>query len=289
MDIGIKLDIGFSGDESCRRLFGTQNALSLLWNLGFRAVETAIDTKTDFQAVAEYIRLCTGAGFHVSLHPYTERAPGNPAYFSRDGGRCRQFHAKVFSAAEEAAERQGGNVTVNVHGATAPKEEDRDVLLIETIRFFRWAREWCVENAPHVTTVVELQFRPNPDETIQRIGDGYGELLEIVKRAEVDACWDFGHAYMNAKRFDLPLEPPTELLPRIAHIHCHDVNDSDHNPLVFGRVPWDRLLTSAVECGFDRAVILEVPPENFLRAGGLETLTQSVNKIAAFAGEKLRR
>jgi hypothetical protein len=36
-------------------------------------------------------------------------------------------------------------------------------------------------------------------------------------------------------------------------------------------------------------VILEVPPENFLRAGGLEALTQSVNKMAAFAGERLRR
>lgn len=286
MDIGIKLDIGFSGNESCRRLFGAQNPLLLLWNLGFRAVETAIDTNTDFDALAGYIRLCTGAGFRVSLHPYTERAPCNPARFSRDGGRCRQFHARVFSAAEEAAEHQGRPVTVNIHGAAAPKEDDRDILLIESIRFFTWAREWCFENAPHVKVITELQFRPHPDETIQRIGDGYGELLDIVKRADVDACWDLGHAYMNAERFELPIEPPAELLPRIAHIHCHDVNEIDHHPLIYGRVPWDRLLASVLERGFDKAVILEVPPENFLRAGGLESLTQSIDKLAAVAREE---
>ncbi len=289
MDIGIKLDMGFSENESCRRLFGAHDPLSFLWNLGVRAVETAIDTGADFEALDRYIRMCTGAGFRVSLHPYTERAPGNAARFSRDGGRCRQFHTKVFAAAEEAAERQGRTAVVNVHGAAAPVEDDRDVLLIESIRFFTWAREWCGENAPHVRVTAELQFRPYSDETIQRIGDRYGELLDLVTRAEVDACWDLGHAAKNAERFDLPIEPPAELLPRIVHIHCHDVKDTDHHPLVFGRVPWDRLLASVIERGFDKTVILEVPPENFIRAGGLEALTESIDKLAAFAGERLRR
>jgi len=289
MNIGIKLDIGFSENESYRQLFGTRNPLSLLRDLGVRALETAVDTGTDFDALGNYIRACTAAGFHVSLHPYTERMPGNPSRFSRDGGRCRQFHAKVFSAAEDAAERQGRPAIVNVHGAAGPREDDRDVLLIESIRFFTWAREWCAENAPHVNVITELQFRPYPDEAIQRIGDDYAELLDLVKRAEIDACWDLGHAYMNARRFELSMEPPAELLPRIVHIHCHDVKDIDHHPLVYARVPWDRLLESVVEHGFDKTVILEVPAGNFLQAGGLDALMQSIEKLAAFAGERLRR
>jgi sugar phosphate isomerase/epimerase len=289
MDIGIKLDIGFSENASYCRLFGTRDPLSFLWDLGVRAVETAIDTGTDFEALGQYVHACAAAGFRVSLHPYTERAPGNPGRFSRDGGRCRQFHTKVFSAAEEAAEHQGRPAIVNVHGGAGSREDDRDVLLIESIRFFTWARKWCSENAPHVNVITELQFRPYPDETIQRIGDGYAELLDLVTRAEIDACWDLGHAYMNAQRFDLPIEPPAELLPRIVHIHCHDVTDIDHHPLVYGRVPWGRLLGSVLEHGFDKTVILEVPPENYLHAGGLDALTQSIDKLAACAGERLRR
>jgi hypothetical protein len=66
------------------------------------------------------------------------------------------------------------------------------------------------------------------------------------------------------------------------------VNEIDHHPLIYGRVPWDRLLAQVLEHGFDKAVIIEVPPENFLRAGGLESLTQSVDKLAVFAGQRLR-
>ena len=283
MLIGVKLDIGFHENDSYRRLFGHENVFELFTRMGIRAVETAVGPETDFAALSEHTHLCAAAGYRVSFHPYTELTPFNPAYFTRANGRGRHFHTRVFLAAEEAAERQGCPAIVNIHGAAAPLGEDRAVLLDESIRFFTWAREWCLENAPRVTPVAELQFQPFADETVHRIGDRYDELMEIVTRAEVGACLDFGHAFMNAERFGRPLAPQAEFLEKIVHIHCHDARDIDHYPLVFDRVPWRRLLSSVIEVGFDGTVILEVPPENFLKAGGLDALARSIEKLNAFA------
>lgn len=287
MDIGIKLDIGFSADESTRRLFGAGDPLPLLRNHGLCAVETAVGPGTDFNALTEYTETCSSAGLRVSIHPYTERTPCNPGYFSRSEELCRRFHTRVFLAAEETARCQGYDVTVTVHGAAGDKGESRRALVDESVRFFSWAKEWCMENAPRAKPVVELQFRPYPDETIQRIGDAYEELAEIADHADVGVCWDFGHAYMNAKRFGLPLDPPETLWPRIVHIHCHDVNEIDHHPLVFDRVPWESMLARALDRGFDGTVILEVPPQNFLAAGGLSSLTESIDKIKTISAARL--
>jgi sugar phosphate isomerase/epimerase len=287
MDIGIKLDIGFSTHESVRSLFGGKDPLPVLRERGIRAVETAISPETEFAALSAYTRVCNEAGFHVSLHPYTERTPYNPVHFGPDDERCRRFHATVFLAAEDAGRRQGHEVVVNIHAAAGGKDEDRGLLLARSVRFFAWAKQWCLENAPLAKPVVELQFRAHPHETIQRIGDEYGEIAEIARRAEVGVCWDFGHAYMNARRFETPLDPPDDLLPAITHIHCHDVNEIDHYPLVCDRVPWERMLGLARQNGFDQTVILEVPPERFLVAGGFETLVRSIERIKAVTAEKL--
>ena len=186
-------------------------------------------------------------------------------------------------AAEDAAVRQRRPAIVNIHGAGAEVGRSRRALVDESIRFFRWSREWCAENAPHVILVAELQFRPNSDETIQRIGDSYEELLEIATRAGVGICLDLGHAYMNHSRFGLPLDPPKDLLSRVAHCHCHDAHEIDHRPLVHDRVPCERMLAAVADCGFDGTVVLEVPPGNFLEAGGIETLIQSIEKLKTFS------
>jgi sugar phosphate isomerase/epimerase len=283
MTIGVKLDIGFHRSESCRKLFGNRNVLDRISALGARAVETAVDVGTDFSALAAHIRMCTKAGIRVSLHPYTEGTPCNPAHFSKLDPYCRQFHTRVFMAAEEAAVRQGRKAVVNVHGAAGVNGSDRRTLVDESIRFFTWSREWCAENAPQVTVVAELQFRPHANEPIQRIGDNYEELIELVERTRVDACLDLGHAYMNASRFGVPLEPPAELLKRVVHVHCHDADEIDHRPLVHDRVPCERVLRSAIEHGFDGTVVLEVPPEIYVESGGFDTFVQSIEKLKAIS------
>jgi len=283
MTIGVKLDIGFKNSDSCHKLFGHRNALSLITKLGVRAVETAVDLKTDFSSLAEHIRLCTSEGVRMSLHPYTEGTVCNPGHFSKLDPYCRQFHTRVFVAAEDAAVRQGATAVVNIHGAAGPNGADRRPLVEESVRFFSWSREWCAENAPRVKVVAELQFRPHANEAIQRIGDNYEELIEITERAKVDACLDLGHAYMNAARFGVPLEPPVELLKRIAHVHCHDADEIDHRPLIHDRVPCERVLLEAVEHGFDGTVVLEVPPKTYVEAGGFDTLVQSIQKLKAIS------
>jgi sugar phosphate isomerase/epimerase len=114
---------------------------------------------------------------------------------------------------------------------------------------------------------------------MQRIGDCYAEHLEVIRRSGVDACWDFGHAVMNARRLGHPLDPPPEWLSRVAHVHCHDVGDEDHQPLIYGRVPWERFLEQLVEHGFDGIVVLEVPAEHFLAAGGFDTVVRSLELL----------
>jgi sugar phosphate isomerase/epimerase len=85
---------------------------------------------------------------------------------------------------------------------------------------------------------------------------------------------------MNTKRFGDPLYPPDELIPHITHVHCHDANDEDHHPLEYGNVPWKNFLTMLLDAGFDGSIILEITPQSFLSANGLNSLIDSVNTLA---------
>jgi sugar phosphate isomerase/epimerase len=100
--------------------------------------------------------------------------------------------------------------------------------------------------------------------------------MSVLRAGGVEGCWDFGHAVMNHRRFGQPLDPPKEFLSRVARVHCHDVDEEDHQPLVFGNVPWAGFLERLAGNGFDGTVILEVPAANFAAVGGPETLERSV-------------
>ncbi|UCE38820.1 MAG: sugar phosphate isomerase/epimerase, partial [Thermoplasmata archaeon] len=113
----------------------------------------------------------------------------------------------------------------------------------------------------------------------QRIGDTYDELLEIVTRSHIQACWDFGHAYLNTQRYGVQLYPPEGLLPHIGHVHCHDVHSDDHHPLVYNTVPWQDFIKLLINSGFNGSIILEVPPSNFLEAGGIRSLANSLKAL----------
>ena len=115
---------------------------------------------------------------------------------------------------------------------------------------------------------------------MQRIGDTYDELLKIVTRSAVPACWDFGHAYFNARRFGIPLHPPEELLQHIGHVHCHDVCQGDHYPLIYDTLPWKDFIRLLIERDYNDTIIIEVPPSAFLAAGGLESVSRSMEVLA---------
>ena len=281
MLIGLKLDVGFAQDEVCRRLYGERDILAFLRELGFDGVETPVGPETQPDELREHIARCVGAGLKVSLHPYSEGSIFNPLYFAPDENNpCRRLHERFLSLAGEAARLQQYPTIVNIHGAAGTDKDPRPFLVERSIAFFTWAGQWCRENAPEVGVTVELQISPNADEPRQRIGDRYDELGEIEQRAGVGVCWDFGHAYWNTRRYGWPLTPPETLLPHIRHVHCHDVSGGeDHQPLVYGAVPWRDFLKLLSSHGFDGRVILEVPPTEFPKAGGLQSLIDSVQAL----------
>jgi sugar phosphate isomerase/epimerase len=287
MLIGLKLDIGFAEDEVCRRLYGDRDILSYLRKLGFEAVETPVGPETQPEALRAHIARCVEAGLKVSLHPYSEGSIFNPAYFSsRPDNPCRALHERFLVAAGEITRLQHYPTIVNIHGAAGASTDARQDLLSQSIAFFSWASAWCRQNAPEVGVTVELQISPNADEPRQRIGDTYTELLEIATRSGVRVCWDFGHAYWNTFRYGWPLYPPDALLPHIGHVHCHDVRHydnggEDHQPLVYGTVPWGDFIKLLVEHGFDGRIILEVPPTEFPKADGLPSLIASAQALTA--------
>lgn len=278
--IGIKLDIGFANDRSYRELFGIRNILDYLAELGFASVETPVGPETDAEALAEHVACCHDAGLDVSFHPYSEHTGANPAFFSTDeDNACRAFHQRFLSIAAEISSRQQSRIVVNIHAAAATADHPRSELIERSVSFFSWARQWCRRNAPQVHPVAELQISPNPDESIHRIGDTYNELLEVVTRSRVRACWDFGHAFMNHQRYGVPLFPPEEFLKCVGHVHCHDVCGEDHHPLIYDTVPWKRFIRLLIGNGYDKSMIIEIFPENFLAAGGIENLRRSIEAL----------
>jgi sugar phosphate isomerase/epimerase len=280
MLMGLKLDIGFTQEEVYRRLYGSRDILAFLKELGFGAVETPVGPETDLHRLREHIARCTGAGLKVSLHPYSEASIFNALYFSPEADNpCRQLHERFLSMAAEAAQMQQLPTIVNLHGAAAGIDEAREHLLSRSIAFLAWAGQWCRDNAPQVGVTVELQISPDPGEPRQRIGDTYAELLDVATQSGVGACWDFGHAFWNTRRFGWPITPPEDLLKRIVHVHCHDASTEDHHPLVHGAVPWREFIGLLVNHGFDGRVILEVPPDQFLRAGGIQSLIDSAKAL----------
>lgn len=283
VQIGIKLNIDFLDDPVCQSLYGEQNILQFLCKSGVRVIESPIDLWADDHVISQHVHRCLEAGLCVSYHPYTEGTENNAAFFANEKGNlCREMHERILGFARDTARAQQAVTVVNIHAAAASCENSRDELLCRSVEFFKWVLEWCHDHAPMVRPVVELQIRPYRGESTQRIGDNYAELLEITKRSGVGACWDFGHAFMNTRNFGGPLYPPDELLSKIVHVHCHDVAESDHHPLVYGNVPWKSFLGSLLKVGFDDKVIIEVQPEQFISAGGLPVVTESIRAIKEF-------
>jgi sugar phosphate isomerase/epimerase len=286
MRIGIKLEIGFSEHESYRRLYGNRGVVEHLRELGFDLVETPIGLETGTDALQDHVARCLAAGLAVSLHPYSENTNSNPAFFSPErDSPCRRLHQRLLGFAAETSRRQRAPTLVTIHPAVGGIGDSRRALVERSVAFFSWAQEWCDEHGPDVQVVAELQISPNPTEPLQRIGDTYDELLAIVSHSGVKACWDFGHAYLNAERYGVKLYPPDAFLQRVGHVHCHDVSGDDHHPLIFNTVPWQSFVRLLLDRGFDEAIILEVSAAGFLNAGGHQSLIRSFEALATWVDE----
>lgn len=282
--IGMKLDTDFDRSEPYQRLYQTTDVPARLRTLGIDAVEMPVGPDTDLDDIAAQARRCQRAGLAVSFHPYSEAQDANPAFFAGASSGPAVAHVRFLELAARIAEQQG-NTVVNIHPA-AVRDDDRPrrELVQRSVEFFAWTREWCDANAPDVRPVAELQVAPNADEPVVRIGDDPAELADVVTGSRVGACWDVGHAVHNHRRFATAEQPTDALLDRIAHVHCHDVDDIDHRVPRRGDAPWRRFLQRLAATGYDATVIIEVVPPTFLDAGGLSAVEEAIAAVSDAVG-----
>jgi sugar phosphate isomerase/epimerase len=279
MKIGMKLDADFDRHPAYRELYGTADVPGRLRALGVEAVEIPLGSESDHEHIVAQARRCRAAGLQVSFHPYSERSAANPAHFTGPSSAPAALHARLLTMAAVMAAEQGDTV-VNVHpAAVADDGAGRPTLVERSVRFFAWARRWCDEHAPRVRPVAELQIAPDPGERLVRIGDTPSELAEVVTRSGVGACWDVGHAVSNHRRFGTAADPPDRLLRQITHVHCHDVDETDHRPPRRGAAPWRRFLQRLAATGYTATVIIEVTPPTFLAAGALGAVEEALATV----------
>lgn len=279
MLLGLRLGIDFDTDEAHGRLFDGRDVPEFLWELGLTAVELPLGPSSDLDVVAGKARACIEAGLHVSLHPYSEGHPANPAYHDGPASLPARIHRRFFRLAAQLSHRQGETI-INLHPAAAPDGLSREALVKRSVSFFAWAAQWCARHARAVRPVAELQVRPDPAEPLIRVGDLPEELSQVVSQAGVGACWDVGHAVVNHRRFGVTPDPPNELWTRIAHVHCHDVDGTDHRVPRRGDAPWRRFLQRLAATGYGGTVILEVSAQAFLEAGGIDALRESISAVS---------
>lgn len=279
----MKLDADFDRDARYRELYGTADVPSRLRDLGVEAVEIPLGTESDHDHIVRQARRCRAAGLRVSFHPYSEGSPANPAHFGGASSEPAALHARLLAMAAAVAAEQGETV-VNIHpAAVADDGGSRQARVDRSVRFFSWAQQWCGEHARQVRPVAELQIAPDAAEQIIRIGDTPSELAEVVTRSGVGACWDVGHAVINHRRFGTAADPPAGLLDRIAHVHCHDVDEADHRPPRHGDAPWRRFLERLAATGYAGTVVIEVTPPAFLAAGGIGAVEEALDAVRAAA------
>lgn len=279
MKVGLKLDADFDRDPAYRQLYGTADVPGRLVELGAEAVEIPLGTESVSDEILRQAHRCRSAGLLVSFHPYSEGLAGNPAQHAGPTSEPAKLHARLLGIAAAVAVEQGDTV-VNIHPAAMHEGHvSRRVLVDRSVRFFSWARQWCAQHAERVRPVAELQIAPDLGERLVRIGDRPSELAEVVVRSGVGACWDVGHAVLNHRRFGTDADPTETLADRIAHVHCHDVDGSDHRPPRRGDAPWRRFLERLAAAGYAGTVIIEVAPSAFLAADGIAAVEESIAAV----------
>ena len=283
MRVGFKLDVDFDGNEAYRRLFGGGSVPARLKELGVEAVEFPLGPTSDLGEVAATAHQCRSIGLRVSFHPYTERQDANPAHFDGPGSHPAIIHERFFGLAAQISRDQGETI-VNVHPAAAAADRaSRIELLDRSVHFFSWANRWCAEHSSDVRPVAELQVAPDEGEGLIRIGDTPDELAQVVERSGVAACWDVGHSEWNNRRFGTNRHPTEQLWKRIAHVHCHDVDEGDHRVLRRGDTHWRRFLQDLAATDYSGTVVIEVAPETFLEAGGPGAFEESIAAVTEAA------
>mgnify|MGYP001119429174 FL=1 len=255
--------------------------LSPLQAAGLSALEFELDENLDmWQEFTPLMVEVRQLGMQLSFHaPY--RSPYSLAGFA--GPRrvdIENMHRPMLDIASDWAQRDGEMKTVVIHAATAQKPADPDLLIMDTLSFLSWA----LETYPGLLFALENNHPVTGSQV--KVGVARQEVLNLVAalhHPRLRVCWDMGHDYLHGS----PLEPESEWLAQVVHVHLHDVNDIgfDHFPLVYGRVPYQPWLRALKGVGMKGTIILELKGHQLKDWQPNRIQTALVDSIRAIAEE----
>ncbi|MFO7958152.1 MAG: TIM barrel protein [Candidatus Brocadiia bacterium] len=293
--LGFKLPLGWRQQQAEGRLPGFEgDVYAYLGECGFDYAEfgfglTLGDNAAVEALVADEAAACAEAGLAVAIHPGPgEEENASAAWFGPSVDEQPGVEP-VLRAAHVAAEASGREVVVVLHPAQRvydPKcdnvQELRDDV-VRRSRFFFAALERAVERTEQaVRPVAEHQLPPDPDEPLIRVGDTWGELLEVLADCDLGACWDTGHYILAVQRHGQEPEPPQRFLRRVTHVHLHDVVEGrDHRPVERGSARPRRYLDLLSASGFAGGITLEYAADGVVAAGGPEAVLREAPEVLA--------
>lgn len=247
--------------------------------LGVASLEFTLEPAHDlWPAMKALVSECQRLGFTCHFHaPYA--GAYNPAgWLSGRQSELEGLFAPVLAYAQERASANRGPTVLVVHGArgTAARAD----LTADTVAFL----SWVLSRSPLLNVVLELLPR-EPDKF--KVGETAQNLMEVVRGVgspRLSLCWDLGHVARNARQGDVA-RLPRGFLPRVRHVHVHDLNDAgeDHYPLIYGNVPVARYARQLRRAGFAGTVILELNGHHLARLGGDSTamIWESLRRLNA--------
>jgi len=267
---------------------------AFIGGLGFGYVEFGAGTDDDAVALlTQEAELCRQAGLRVAVHLRPPREEHRRAGWFGDAPGAQPGVEPVLHAGRVASKGAGSPVHVVLHPAEFVREEGDpvpedlrpDLLRRSQLFFSELERRLSEEPGGPVRVMVEHQLPPVPGDGFVRIGDTSAELLDVVRDCGLPLCWDTGHYLLSIDCYGLPLEPPAGFLPRVSHVHLHDVVDGrDHKPISGSSDRLRELMRMLQSAGFSGWVTLEYALAGIAAAGGpARVLPESVRILSSWA------
>jgi hypothetical protein len=222
------------------------------------------------------------AGFacqlHVSLDPRFALSR-----WATDRAGLQADHRPLIAAAIAISERQSTPVAFVIHATSSALAHSQNGIA-ESKGYFDWAGGLLADAEANVVLCPELRpARNGLDRRWDRSRVSIVSVVASLGHPNVGICWDLGHDWENRdKEAGWTATPDDEFLEWVRHIHVHDAgaNGALHHPLGLGRVPWMEQIQLLRDCGYDRALTMEIRYRYALAAGEPWTVLASCYRRA---------
>ncbi|MBN2796592.1 MAG: sugar phosphate isomerase/epimerase [Clostridia bacterium] len=90
---------------------------------------------------------------------------------------------------------------------------------------------------------------------IENVNSQNFELSTLLHQNLINYCWDIGHE-VAMNQCEYVLEDTYE--KHVTNVHIHDVNKSDHHPLIYGNTDYLKSLAYLINIGYKGSIVIEV-------------------------------